>query len=54
MSELAQVLYRQIESLKEYDCDKIYCDKSAGNNFNRPKYIKLKEMIRAGDLLVAH
>jgi len=54
VSGLDQVLDRQIESLKEYGCEKIYCDKSTGKNFNRPEYIKLKEMIRAGDVLVVH
>lgn len=54
VSGLDQVLDRQIESLKEYGCEKIYCDKSTGKNFNRPEYIKLKEMIRPGDVLVIH
>ncbi|MGL5314376.1 MAG: recombinase family protein [Peptostreptococcaceae bacterium] len=54
VSGLDQVLDRQIESLKEYGCEKIYCDKSTGKNFNRPEYIKLKEMIRPGDILVVH
>lgn len=54
VSGLDQVLDRQIESLKEYGCEKIYCDKSTGKNFNRPEYIKLKEMIRPDDVLVVH
>lgn len=54
VSGLDQVLDRQIESLKEYGCERIYCDKSTGKNFNRPEYIKLKEMIRQGDVLVVH
>lgn len=54
VSGLDQVLDRQIESLKEYGCEKVYCDKSTGKNFNRPEYIKLKEMIRPGDVLVVH
>ncbi|HBG1536283.1 TPA: recombinase family protein [Clostridioides difficile] len=54
VSGLDQVLDRQIESLKEYGCEKIYCDKSTGKNFNRPEYIKLKEMIRPSDVLVVH
>lgn len=45
---------RQIESLKDYGCEKIYCDKSTGKNFNRPEYIKLKDSIRPGDILVVH
>ncbi|MDT7918761.1 recombinase family protein [Clostridium perfringens] len=54
VSGLDQVLDRQVESLKEYGCERIYCDKSTGKNFNRPEYIKLKEMIRPGDVLVVH
>ncbi|MDU6482972.1 MAG: recombinase family protein [Paeniclostridium sordellii] len=49
-----QNLDRQIESLKKYGCEKIYCDKATGKNFNRPEYIKLKDAIRAGDTLVVH
>lgn len=49
-----QNLDRQIESLKNYGCDKIYCDKATGKNFNRPEYIKLKDAIRSGDILVVH
>lgn len=49
-----QNLDRQIESLKDYGCEKIYCDKSTGKNFNRPDYIKLKDAIRPGDTLVVH
>lgn len=49
-----QNLDRQIENLKNYGCDKIYCDKATGKNFNRPEYIKLKDAIRSGDILVVH
>lgn len=49
-----QDLTRQIESLKEYGCEKIYSDKATGKNFNRPEYTKLKEVLRAGDTLVVH
>lgn len=49
-----QNLDRQIESLKDYGCEKIYCDKATGKNFNRPEYIKLKDAIRPGDTLVVH
>lgn len=54
VSSKDQDLTRQIESLKDYGCESIYCDKSTGKNFNRPEYIKLKEMIRPGDVLVLH
>ena len=54
VSTTEQNLDRQIESLKNYGCERIYCDKSTGKNFNRPEYIKLKDTIRAGDTLVVH
>lgn len=49
-----QNLDRQIKSLKNYGCEKIYCDKATGKNFNRPEYTKLKDAIRPGDILVVH
>ena len=49
-----QDLTRQIESLKEYGCEKIYSDKATGKNFNRPEYTKLKDALRKGDTLVVH
>lgn len=49
-----QDLTRQIESLKEYGCEKIYSDKATGKNFNRPEYTRLKDALRRGDTLVVH
>ncbi len=50
-----QDLTRQIESLKQYGCEKIYSDKATGKNFNRPEYTKMKEDgLRKGDTLVVH
>ena len=49
-----QDLTRQIKSLKEYGCEKIYADKATGKNFNRPEYTKLKDALRKGDTLVVH
>ena len=49
-----QDLTRQIESLKEYGCERIYSDKATGKNFNRPEYTKLKDALRRGDTLVVH
>ena len=49
-----QDLTRQIESLKEYGCERIYSDKATGKNFNRPEYNLLKEALRKGDTLVVH
>ncbi len=49
-----QDLTRQIDSLKEYGCERIYSDKATGKNFNRPEYEKLKDALRKGDTLVVH
>ena len=49
-----QDLTRQIESLKQYGCEKIYSDKATGKNFNRPEYTRLKDALRRGDTLVVH
>lgn len=49
-----QNLDRQIESLKKFGCERIYCDRATGKNFSRPEYTKLKEVLRAGDILVVH
>ena len=43
VSSRDQDLTRQIESLKEYGCEKIHSDKATGKNFNRPQYTKMKE-----------
>ena len=49
-----QNLDRQIESLKEYGCEKIFADKATGKNFNRPEFNTMMEVLRAGDTLVVH
>ena len=54
VSTNGQDLTRQIESLKEYGCEKIYADKATGKNFNRPEYTRLKDALRKGDTLVVH
>ena len=54
VSTTEQNLDRQIESLKNYGCERIYCDKSTVKNFNRPEYTKLKDSIRSEDTLVVH
>ena len=41
VSTTEQNLDRPIKSLKNYGCERIYCDKSTGKNFNRPEYTKL-------------
>lgn len=54
VSTVDQNLDRQIESLKEYGCEKIFADKSTGKNFNRPEFSTMMEVLRAGDTLVVH
>ena len=54
VSTKEQDLTRQKESLKDYGCERIYADKSTVNNFNRPEYTKLKDVLRKGDILVVH
>ena len=49
-----QDLTRQIKSLEEYGCERIYADKATGKNFNRPEYGRLKDALRKGDTLVVH
>lgn len=49
-----QNLERQIDSLKQYGCEEIYCDKVTGKNFSRPEYMALKKALRKGDTLVVH
>ncbi|MDB8797733.1 recombinase family protein, partial [Romboutsia sp. 1001216sp1] len=49
-----QNLDRQIASLKEYGCEKIFADKATGKNFNRPEFNTMMEVLRAGDTLVVH
>ena len=49
-----QNLERQIDSLKQYGCEEIYCDKATGKNFSRPEYMSLKKALRKGDTLVVH
>lgn len=49
-----QNLDRQIESLKKYGCERIYCDKATGKSFDRPEYLRLKDALRSGDTLVVH
>lgn len=54
VSTVDQNLDRQIASLKEYGCEKIFADKATGKNFNRPEFNTMMEVLRAGDTLVVH
>lgn len=43
---------RQVDSLNQYGCDKIYIDKISGTTKNRPEFIKMLEHLRGGDKVV--
>lgn len=49
-----QNLDRQIIALTEFGVEKthIFTDKASGKDFNRPKYQRLKKVMRSGDVLV--
>lgn len=49
-----QDLTRQLDSLKEYGCERIYADEFTGKNFNRPQYNLMKQTLRKGDIVVVH
>lgn len=43
---------RQIKSLEEYGCEKIFIDKKSGGNLDREEYRKMKKFIREKDVVV--
>ena len=47
-----QVLDRQLEALKKYNCDEIFMEKITGTKANRPELNKLKEKVREEDIVV--
>jgi DNA invertase Pin-like site-specific DNA recombinase len=48
-NEARQIETMRIEGIDERD---IFMDKASGKNFDRPKYQLLKQMVRAGDVVV--
>lgn len=52
VSTKEQKLDRQIEDIKKFGVDKIYCDKQSGKDFNRFNYKILRKKIKKNDLLV--
>lgn len=52
VSTLKQNEERQIQSLKDYGCEKIFIDKQSGKNLNRAEYQKMKEYSREYDVIV--
>ena len=53
VSSKDQNLARQLEAAKLYkNIDQVFCDKQSGKDFNRDKYIELKETVVRGDEVV--
>jgi len=54
VSTKTQLIDRQLIEIQKLDVLKknIYIDKESGKDFNRPKYIKLKNKIKKNDLLI--
>lgn len=53
VSTKEQNLDRQLEEFKNYNIDKIYCEKKSGKNFkDRDQYQKMLKKLKKGDLLI--
>ncbi len=52
VSTRQQELNRQLDMLKQYNCNEILTEKMSGTKTNRPELIRLKDKVRAGDTLV--
>src|SRR5699024_6817116 len=52
VSNVHQDLERQIQSLQQEGCNKIFQDKLTGTNKNRPQLVELLDMIQEGDTLI--
>ena len=52
VSTQEQNLDRQLDNLKAAGCERIYCEKMTGTKAHRPELDKMKEALRAGDVLV--
>ena len=52
VSTQQQELSRQIDMLKQYDCNEILTEKISGTKANRPELSRLKDKVRPGDTIV--
>lgn len=53
VSTKEQNLDRQLEEFKNYNIDKLYCEKKSGKNFkDRDEYQKMLKKLKKGDLLI--
>jgi len=47
-----QILDRQLEAIKKYNCDEIFQEKITGTKASRPELDRLKDKIRKGDTII--
>jgi DNA invertase Pin-like site-specific DNA recombinase len=53
VSSKDQNLDRQLDAARAYkNIDRIFSDKQSGKNFDRPEYIKMKEVVQSGDEVI--
>lgn len=52
VSKVQQDLIRQLDMLKEYNCNEILTEKMSGVKSDRPQLERLKDKIRPGDIIV--
>lgn len=52
VSTVEQNIGRQVKSLEEYGCEKVFIDRKTGANLERDEYHKMKEFIREKDVVV--
>lgn len=52
VSTQGQNLYKQIDILKQFDCDKIYEEKISGMKKERPELNKMLDQLRTGDVVI--
>ena len=52
VSTADQCLHRQTDALKNYNVDKIFCEKVSGTKKNRPELDKLLAAVESGDTIV--
>ena len=53
VSSKDQNLDRQLEAAKSFkNIDKVFADMQSGKNFDRPEYIKLKDLVQSGDEII--
>ncbi len=52
VSKQDQELQRQLDALENYGCDEIFTEKMTGTKANRPELERLRDKLRAGDVVV--